>query len=358
MNFLAIVTTSLLALPAEPPSLVGSWGFIQDGIEHKLILSKDGTCLLSSRPKDEKKGIEEKGKYIVDDKKVTITLNDKTVDFGYSLRGDRLTLKGGKFGDEGVVFKKDQSVDARKLVGNWECIGGKNGTKILRFRSDGTYSRWKLSDFDQTLDNLDKGDQINIKANLASAGVVTGQYSFEEDNSLKLTDSADTTRTVSALFFEIKLHDDELTLKLLKKDDKNNPAFLFPAGGYTFRRKKEVTEFKPSPAENLPGSAAWDLNALKRHFNIVKTTYDKEKREVVWLLETKRDISTELRGGAPRISFRFYDADDVSFDDIIEITYRPTEAAFKKGDKLRGVLTMPPEQTLADTKKVIASEKP
>lgn len=343
MRLIALVTLALLAgtaLPAEPASLVGSWSFIQDGVEHKLILSKDGKCLLSSKPKNEKKGVEEGGKYVVEEKKLTITLKDKTVDFTYSLRGDRLTLKGGKFGDEGVVFKKDESVDFRKLVGNWECAIAGDVTKTIRFRADGSYSALNLR---RTVKDLDKTRQTE------------GRYSIQEDNTLKMTEADNPLATV---LFRIRLQDELMTLhytRWLGEEGETNAELLFgvfPPEGCTFVRKKEVTEIKAAPAENLPGSAAWDLEGLKVHFRILKTSYDKETRQVSWILETREAIRTR----PPALWFRFYDADDVRLDSV-KLEYRPADAVFAKGEKLRGLLTVP-AQIVADMKKVIASEKP
>lgn len=321
--FTFAISSALMAaaFPADPPSLVGTWAIVQDGVEHKLLLSKDGVCTLTSKPNNGR-GVEEQGKYVVEGGKLTITLKDRTLNYTFALKGTRLTLKGGKFGDEGVVFRKDESVDFRKLVGNWECKGSGAVVKTIRFRADGVFST----------QNLIGGGEFENKS--------TGRYSIEEDNSLSLKESGSDE---SIRVFKLKLGDNVLTL--------NGPGL--PPDGCTFVRKKEVTEIEAEPAGNLPGSALWDLGALKTQFRIVKTTYDREKREVVWILETRSAIATRPRD----VWFKFYDIDNVRLE-TVAIEYRPADVALAKGDKLRGVLHLPAEQHVADMKKVITSDKP
>src|ERR1019366_6429455 len=99
MHYLAIVATVLLgsnASPGDVPSLVGSWTLPQgDGVT-SFVFSKDGTCIFANKPKKDEKVVEESGKYAVESDKLTITLEDRSLVFQFSLQDGRLKLSGGK----------------------------------------------------------------------------------------------------------------------------------------------------------------------------------------------------------------------------------------------------------------------
>src|SRR5665213_2514079 len=99
MQYLAIAATVLLgfnASPGDAPSLVGSWTLPHDDAGTSLVFSKDGTCIFANKPKRNEKDVDESGKYAVESDKLTITLDDRTLVFRFSLQDGRLTLNGGK----------------------------------------------------------------------------------------------------------------------------------------------------------------------------------------------------------------------------------------------------------------------
>ena len=67
-----------------------------------------------------------------------------------------------------------------------------------------------------------------------------------------------------------------------------------------------------SREDALPGGVAWDAEALKANFTIIRTSYDSDRCEVSWLLRSKRDTWSGP-GSAVSGMFDgvFYDKDDV-----------------------------------------------
>ena len=274
MHYLALVATVLVgssAAPGDASSLVGSWTLPQGDAVTSFVFSKDGTCIFANKPKKDEKAVEESGKYAVESDKLTITLEDRTLVFQFSLQDGRLNLRGDKLPKEGATFRKDETIDFRKLVGNWEANipgGAKvfrdgefkvpgSSSKVYRFRGDGTFS------------NDDVDDEGTITTTTA------GRYSVGEDNTItfKVGDQADAV-------FKIKLKENAMTLR----------GGDFPPDGRTFVRKKEKgakteeavkkgsnPEDKKSDPAKLPGDAVWELSELKSPFKILKTTYDPER---------------------------------------------------------------------------------
>jgi hypothetical protein len=103
----------------------------------------------------------------------------------------------------------------------------------------------------------------------------------------------------------------------------------------------------PEKDPNLPVKGIWDFNkAFAKDLTIVKTTYDSDKRRIVWLCEAKQGLNF---GNRYRVEWR--DADEVKVDQS-DLTSEPFTA--KKGERFRLYLQLPNEENFKKTKKATA----
>ena len=76
-------------------------------------------------------------------------------------------------------------------------------------------------------------------------------------------------------------------------------------------------EFPPRPSPTveqdgpggLPGQAEWDLAPLRKYFAIIGTSFDEDKRLVIWVAEARRGFEGYINS-VFNPNVRFYDAAD------------------------------------------------
>jgi hypothetical protein len=113
----------------------------------------------------------------------------------------------------------------------------------------------------------------------------------------------------------------------------------------------------PADPGAIPGPVKWSLARLSQDpFRLIKATPDAQKAQVRFLLEfTRAPTVNELyeweHNGGP-VQFRFLDEDGVVFRSI-----KPQwdgELIYKPGARVRLILPLPDDKTLAQTRAVVA----
>jgi hypothetical protein len=111
--------------------------------------------------------------------------------------------------------------------------------------------------------------------------------------------------------------------------------------------------------KNLPGTAAWELGALRVPFRIAKTEYDDRKKQVKWTVETKDGYRTaDFVRGIDRdrpFTFLFFDGEtqEVGRVELRAADFQgiPKTRVMKEGTRLTVTLDVP--KAMPRVKKVV-----
>jgi serine/threonine protein kinase len=114
----------------------------------------------------------------------------------------------------------------------------------------------------------------------------------------------------------------------------------FPAGLATPRKP-----IAGHPADKI----AWDLEPLRKHFDILGVNYDEEAKHVYWLLQARQGF--RYVGGAVRLHVRYYDGDDAR-QDTATLYFLPDHDVLK-GERIRLRVWVPPVEVRARTKRAL-----
>jgi hypothetical protein len=118
----------------------------------------------------------------------------------------------------------------------------------------------------------------------------------------------------------------------------------------------EEKEFKTHPGPALkvmtgdpPDKIAWDLDPLRKHFDILGVNYDEGEKHVFWLLQAKRGFGSV--GYEVRLHARYYDGDDARQDDAA-LHFLPDNNVLK-GERIRLRLWVPAVEVRRQTKRIL-----
>jgi hypothetical protein len=124
------------------------------------------------------------------------------------------------------------------------------------------------------------------------------------------------------------------------------------------RTDKDKTEKKDK--DDIPlGEKGWDVEAFDAGpFKLIRTSYDKEAREMRWVVEFTRDLGDGEAGGPgdwmehrSPFTVRLRDEDGVGLKSI----YATSAGEFRtrKGERVRVVFALPPEEDWVKVKSAV-----
>ena len=133
---------------------------------------------------------------------------------------------------------------------------------------------------------------------------------------------------------------------------------IFLAGHSWGQESKSANSVKGEGKLPIPGYAIpYNFDGWLEFVEVVKTSYDADRKQTVWVLQAKKDTVT-AQGEMERA--RFLDEDGVNLEENATITFSPNANYRKKGERIRAFLKTPSDEILKKTKKVLvgaAAEK-